>query len=120
VVHRAVAAVDSGEAVNPNGIRNQIEGGILQALSWTQHEVVSFNAQRRTSFDWSEYPISRFGDVPRSVQVHVVNQIGQPYLGTGEAAQGPTGAAFANAAARIIGRRVRNMPLSADSLKNSA
>lgn len=116
-IHRAVAAVDSGDAVNPDGIRNQIEGGIVQALSWTQHEAVSFNTQRRTSFDWSEYPISRFVDVPRAVQVHVLNRIGQPFLGTGEAAQGPTAAAFANAVARITGRRIRDMPLTAGALR---
>ena len=120
VVHRAVAAVDSGEAVNPNGIRNQIEGGIVQALSWTQHEAVAFDTRRRTSFDWSEYPISRFVDVPRAVEVHVLDRIGKPYLGTGEAAQGPTAAAFANAAARATGRRIRNMPLTAGNLRSSA
>jgi CO/xanthine dehydrogenase Mo-binding subunit len=117
-IHRAVAAVDSGDVVNPNGIRNQIEGGIVQALSWTQHEAVGFDATRRISFDWSEYPIARFVDVPRSVQVHVLNRIDQPYLGTGEAAQGPTAAAFANAVARITGRRIRDMPLTASVLKS--
>lgn len=117
VVHRAVAAVDSGEPVNPGGIRNQIEGGIVQALSWTQHEGVSFDAHRRTSFDWSEYPISRFVDVPRSVEVHVLARPGQPFLGTGEAAQGPTGAAFANAVALATGTRLRALPLSAGSIK---
>jgi nicotinate dehydrogenase subunit B len=115
-VHRAVAAVDSGEAVNPGGIRNQIEGGIVQSLSWTQHEAVSFDAHRRTSFDWSEYPIARFVDVPRAVEVHVLDRPGQPFLGTGEAAQGPTGAAFANAVALATGKRIRAMPLSADSI----
>jgi nicotinate dehydrogenase subunit B len=117
IVHRAVAAVDSGEAVNPGGIRNQIEGGIVQSLSWTQHEAVSFDAHRRTSFDWSEYPIARFVDVPRVIEVHVLERPGQPFLGTGEAAQGPTGAAFANAVALATGKRVRAMPLSAGSIK---
>ena len=119
-IHRAVAAVDSGDAVNPNGIRNQIEGGIVQALSWTQHEAVTFDGQRRTSFDWSEYPISRFVDVPRAVEVHVLNRVGQPFLGTGEAAQGPTAAAFANAVAAITGRRIRDMPLTAGALASRA
>jgi len=117
IVHRAVAAVDSGEAVNPNGIRNQIEGGIVQSLSWTQHEAVGFDAYRRTSFDWSEYPIARFADIPRAVEVHVLERPGQPFLGTGEAAQGPTGAAFANALALATGKRVRAMPLSAGRIK---
>ena len=63
-VPRAVAAVDSGEAVNPDGIRNQIEGGIVQSLSWTLVEAVGFDATHRTSFDWSAYPILRFPAVP--------------------------------------------------------
>jgi nicotinate dehydrogenase subunit B len=117
IVHRAVAAVDSGEAVNPGGIRNQIEGGIVQSLSWTQHEAVGFDAHRRTSFDWSEYPISRFVDVPRAVEVHVMDRPGERFLGTGEAAQGPTGAAFANAVALATGKRIRAMPLSAEAIK---
>jgi nicotinate dehydrogenase subunit B len=117
-VHRAVAAVDSGDAVNPGGIRNQIEGGIVQSLSWTQHEAVGFDAQRRTSFDWSEYPIARFVDVPRAVEVHVLERPGLPFLGTGEAAQGPTGAAFANAVALATGKRIRAMPLSASAIKD--
>lgn len=112
IVHRAVAAVDSGDAVNPNGIRNQIEGAIMQSLSWTSGERVGFDAQHRTSFDWSTYPILRFGDVPRAVEVHIVNRPGQPFLGTGEAGQGPAGAALANAIAAATGQRRRDMPLS--------
>ena len=117
IVHRAVASVDSGEAVNPGGIRNQIEGGIVQSLSWTQHEEVNFDAHRRTSFDWSEYPISRFVDIPRAVEVHVLARPGERFLGTGEAAQGPTSAAFANAVALATGKRIRAMPLSAGTIK---
>src|SRR5207302_687669 len=63
-VGRVVAAVDSGEVVNPDGVKNQIEGAIVQALSWTGHEAVGFDAAHRTSFDWSAYPIARFQDVP--------------------------------------------------------
>jgi CO/xanthine dehydrogenase Mo-binding subunit len=111
IVHRVVAAVDSGDAVNPNGIRNQIEGAIVQSLSWTSGEAVGFDAQHRTSFDWSTYPILRFDDVPRAVEVHIVNRPDQPFLGTGEAGQGPAGAALANAIAAAIGQRRRDMPI---------
>jgi nicotinate dehydrogenase subunit B len=110
-VHRAVAAVDSGDAVNPNGIRNQIEGAIVQSLSWTSGEQVGFDARHRTSFDWSAYPILRFNDVPRALEVHIVDRPGQPFLGTGEAGQGPAGAALANAIAAATGRRRRDMPI---------
>jgi len=116
-VRRAVAAIDSGEAVNPDGIRNQIEGAIVQALSWTSVEAVTFDAAHRTSFDWSAYPIARFQDVPGSVEVHVLNRPGLPFLGAGESGQGPTGAALANALADATGARLRDLPLSPDRVK---
>jgi CO/xanthine dehydrogenase Mo-binding subunit len=116
-VRRVVSAVDSGEAVNPNGIRNQIEGAIVQSLSWTGIEAVTFDAAHRTSFDWSGYPIARFQDVPGSVEVHVLDRTGQPFLGAGEAGQGPAGAALANAVADATGVRFRDLPLSPDRVK---
>jgi nicotinate dehydrogenase subunit B len=116
---RAVAANDSGEAVNPNGIRNQIEGGIIQSLSWTLHESVSFDATRVTSQDWAGYPILRFPDLPDSVEVHVINRPGQPFLGTGEAAQGPAAAALANAVADATGVRIREIPFSAARVREA-
>lgn len=116
-VRRAVAAVDCGQAVSPDGIRNQIEGGIVQSISWTSRETMTFDADRRTSFDWSAYPILRFEDVPDSVEVHVADRPGQPFLGTAEAAQGPAAAAFANAIADATGVRLRDMPLSPARLK---
>ncbi len=118
-VLRVVAAVDSGEAVNPDGIRNQVEGGILQALSWSLFESVKFNRTRITSRDWASYPILRFSGVPESVEVVVLNRPGQPFLGTGEAAQGPAAAALANAVADAVGARVRELPLSAAGIKAS-
>src|SRR5438034_2217607 len=114
---RAVAAVDSGQPVNPDGIRNQIEGGIVQAASWTLYEAVSFDATAITSTDWSSYPIARFPDVPGSVDVEVIERPGAPFLGTGEAAQGPTAAALANAIANATGARLRELPLSRTRVK---
>jgi CO/xanthine dehydrogenase Mo-binding subunit len=116
---RAVAAVDSGEAVNPNGIRNQIEGGIIQSSSWTLYESVGFDRTRVTSRDWSRYPILRFPAVPDSIEVHVIDRPGQPFLGTGEAAQGPTSAAVANAVANAAGVRFRDLPLTQDRIKSA-
>jgi CO/xanthine dehydrogenase Mo-binding subunit len=109
---RAVAAVDCGEAVNPDGIENQIQGGIMQSASWTLHERVAFDRTRITSRDWSSYPILRFTGIPDDVRVHVLNQPGTPFLGTGEAAQGPTAAAIANAIADATGARLRDIPLT--------
>jgi nicotinate dehydrogenase subunit B len=114
---RAVAAVDSGEAVNPDGIKNQIEGGILQSTSWTLYEGVEFNGRRVTSRDWSSYPIMRFSAAPDQVEVHVIDRPGMPFLGTGEAAQGPTAAAIANAVANAAGVRLRDIPLTSARIK---
>lgn len=116
-VTRAVAAIDSGQAVNPDGIRNQTEGGILQAISWTLYEAVTFDRTRITSVDWSSYPILRFASVPDSVEVHVIDQPGQPFLGTGEAAQGPTAAAVGNAIRNAIGKRLHHLPLTRQRVK---
>ena len=116
-VVRAVAANDSGEAVNPDGIRNQIEGGIIQSISWTLYEAVSFSRTRVTSVDWASYPILRFSQLPDSVDVHVISRPGQPFLGTGEAAQGPTAAAVANAIADATGVRMRELPFTRARVK---
>ena len=110
---RSAAAIDSGEAVNPDGIRNQVEGGILQSLSWTLHEAVRFDRRRITSLDWASYPILRFPDVPERIDVEVISRPGAPFLGTGEAAQGPAAAALANAIADATGARLREIPFTA-------
>jgi nicotinate dehydrogenase subunit B len=111
-VTRVAAAVDSGEAVNPDGIRNQIEGGIIQSLSWTLHEEVRFDRTQITSRDWAAYPILRFEGIPAKIEVSVLDRPGQPFLGTGEAAQGPTAAALANAIADATGVRIRQIPFN--------
>ena len=116
---RVVAAVDSGQAVNPDGIRNQIEGAIVQSASWTLYEEVTFDRSEITSLDWSRYPIMRFPQVPESVAVHVIDRPGEKFLGTGEAGQGPTAAAIANAIADATGARLRDLPLSTQRIKQA-
>jgi len=116
-VVRIVAAVDSGDVVNPDGIRNQIEGGIVQSLSWSLYESVAFDQTRITSRDWSSYPIMRFASVPQSIDVHIIDRPGAPFLGTGEAAQGPAAAALANALASAAGVRIRELPLTSKRVK---
>jgi CO/xanthine dehydrogenase Mo-binding subunit len=110
---RAVAAVDSGQVVNPDGLRNQVEGAILQSASWTLFEKVSFDARRIRSIDWSTYPILRFDGVPQSIEVEIVDRPGAPYLGSGECGQGPAAAAIANAVARASRERRRAIPFRA-------
>jgi len=116
-VHRVNVAVDAGQPVSPDGIRNQVEGGVLQSLSWAIHEEVTFDESKRTSFDWGSYPILRFDQVPESVSVEVMKRPGLPFLGAGETAQGPTSAALANAIADATGVRLRDMPLTPAKLK---
>ena len=111
-IRRVVAAVDAGLAVNPDGIRNQIEGGIIQSLSWTSCEAVALDANGRTSLDWNSYPILRFSGVPDSIEVLLVDRPNMPFLGVAEAAQGPAAAALANAFSDATGVRLRDMPLS--------
>ncbi len=110
-VGRVVAAVDSGQAVNPDGLRNQIEGAIVQATSWTLFEQVAFTPEGIISRDWNSYPIARFDAVPEQVEVHVIDRPGAAFLGTGECGQGPASAAIANAVADAVGQRLRRLPL---------
>jgi nicotinate dehydrogenase subunit B len=116
---RAVAAVDSGQVVNPNGLINQIEGAIVQSMSWTLYESVTFDDTRITSIDWQTYPILRFDAVPDRIDVHVINRPGQPFLGSGETGQGPAAASIANAIASATGKRLRNLPLTRKRIKDA-
>jgi nicotinate dehydrogenase subunit B len=116
---RAVAAVDSGQVVNPDGLINQIEGAILQSMSWTLYEAVTFDDTRITSIDWQTYPILRFNAVPDSVEVHIINRPGKPFLGSGETGQGPAAASIANAIANATGKRLRDLPLTRKKIKNA-
>ena len=112
-VRRVWCAVDTGEIVNPDGVRNQTEGGIIQAVSWALKEQVSFDRTRILSRDWSGYPILAFPEVP-AVEIALIDRPGTRSLGIGEASCGPAAAALANAVAHATGKRLRDMPLSAD------
>jgi len=116
-IHRVNAAVDAGQPASPDGIRNQVEGGIIQSLSWAIHEEVTYDTTKRTSFDWGSYPILRFDQVPGSIDVEIMNRPAMPFLGAGETAQGPTSAALANAIANATGVRLRDIPLTPARLK---
>jgi nicotinate dehydrogenase subunit B len=116
---RAAAAVDSGQVVNPDGLINQIEGAILQSMSWTLYESVTFDEARITSIDWQTYPILRFDAVPERVDVHIINRPGQPFLGSGETGQGPAAASISNAIANATGKRLRDLPLTRKRIKDA-
>jgi nicotinate dehydrogenase subunit B len=114
-VKRLTIAVDVGEAINPDGVINQIEGGAIQATSWVLKERVRFDRRRITSSTWSDYPILRFSEVP-NVQVELIQRPDMEPLGAGEAAHGPVTAAIANAVFDALGVRVRSLPITRDNL----
>ena len=114
-VRKLTLAVDVGEAINPDGVINQIEGGAIQATSWVLKERVRFDRQRITSTNWTEYPILRFSEVP-DVEVELIQRVEADPLGAGEAAHGPVTAAIANAVFDALGVRIRNLPITRDSL----
>ncbi|WFU18909.1 molybdopterin cofactor-binding domain-containing protein [Bradyrhizobium sp. CB3481] len=114
-VRKLTLAVDVGEAINPDGVINQIEGGAIQATSWVLKERVRFDRQRITSTNWTEYPILRFSEVP-DVDVELIQRPDMDPVGAGEAAHGPVTAAIANAVFDALGVRVRNLPITRDRI----
>jgi nicotinate dehydrogenase subunit B len=112
---RMWAAVDAGLAINPGGIVAQVEGGIIQAASWTLREAVPTEGRLIISESWKDYPILRFGDIPE-MRVSVISNPDDPSVGVGEVAMGPTAGAIANAVARALGVRIRDLPITRDRI----
>ncbi|KAA2245438.1 xanthine dehydrogenase family protein molybdopterin-binding subunit [Chitinophaga agrisoli] len=115
-VEKMWAVVDAGEIINPDGIKNQTEGGMVQAASWTLLEQVTYNTQHVTSVDWYGYSIFKFNQAP-AVEVALINRPAEKPLGAGEAVQGPAAAAIANAVYKASGKRIRHLPITAEQLK---
>jgi nicotinate dehydrogenase subunit B len=115
-VTRAWSAVDAGLAINPDGVVNQIEGGLIQSASWTLKEAVKIDRGGVQTKSWIDYPILRFSEVP-TVEVDVIQRPTDESLGVGEGAQGPTGAAIANAFAAATGRRLRDIPFTPERVR---
>src|SRR5262252_4072153 len=109
-VKRITCAHDCGLVINPDGLRNQIEGCILQTLGRTLHEETTFDRSRVTSVDWKSYPILSFPEVP-AVDVALIDRPALPPMGAGEAATAPVAAALANAVFDATGVRLRRVPL---------
>lgn len=116
---RAVIAGDAGQIVDPNGFTAQLEGGFIQAASWTILEAVTHDPDGITSRDWESYPIIGFDNIPE-IETILLDQPDAPFLGAGEAVCGPTGAAIANAVARATGVRPRRLPLTPENLRAAA
>lgn len=114
-VKRLTLAVDVGEAINPDGVINQIEGGAIQATSWVLKERVRFDRTRITSISWTDYPILTFSEVP-AVDVEIIQRPEIEPVGAGEAAHGPVTAAIANAVHDCLGVRVYDLPITRDKI----
>jgi nicotinate dehydrogenase subunit B len=105
------AAVDAGLVIHRDGLLNQIEGGMVQASSWTLKEAVRWNENGFAVRSWADYPILNFSEVP-AIEITVLEPPGEPSLGAGECAVGPVAAAIGNAVAHALGVRVRDLPLT--------
>ena len=114
-VHKIWACVDVGVIVHPDGLLNQIEGGILQAISWSLLESVQWTNEGISTHDWDKYPILSFQDIP-PLEIHLVEDVVNPSLGSGEVATGPCAGALGNAVAHALGIRARHMPLNPENL----
>jgi CO/xanthine dehydrogenase Mo-binding subunit len=119
VLDRVVVAADAGAVIDPKGLANQLEGGVVQAASWTLQEQVTFDDTRITSSSWDSYPILTFPEVPE-VEVLLLDRPGVTSVGAGEATQGPTAAAIANAVHDAIGVRLRDLPLTPERIRAAA
>jgi len=109
-VKKMWAVIDAGEVINLDGIKNQIEGGMIQSASWTLYEQVLFTKDQVTSRAWSTYPVMHINQAP-DVAVTVIDRPDQPPFGAGEAAQGPAAAAIVNAIHKACGQRIRTLPV---------
>jgi len=115
-VKRVVVAHDCGLIINPDGLRNQIEGNVIQATSRALKEEVKFDRAMVTSLDWTLYPILKFPEIP-DVVVELINRPDQPAVGAGEATTSAIPAAIANAIFDATGRRLRTVPFTPERVK---
>jgi CO/xanthine dehydrogenase Mo-binding subunit len=115
-VTRVVCAQDCGLMINPDSVRSQVEGNILQTLSRTLHEDIVFDRRRVTTVDWASYPILTFPEVP-TLDIELIQRLNEPALGAGEAASTPVPAALANAVFDATGARLREVPFRPERVK---
>ena len=115
-VKRIVVAHDCGLIINPDGIKNQIEGNVIQSLSRALKEEVEFNEMRITTTNWETYPILTFSEAPE-IEIVLINHIHQPAMGAGEPATVTTAAAVANAIFDATGIRLRQVPFTPERVR---
>jgi nicotinate dehydrogenase subunit B len=115
-VLRVACVHDCGLMINPDTVRAQVEGNILQTLSRTLHEETRFDRSRVTSVDWAGYPLLRFPEVPQ-LEIELLQRLDAPPLGAGEAASAPVAAALANAVFDATGVHLRTVPFTRERVK---
>ncbi len=115
----AVITADAGLIIDPDGLANQLEGGMIQAASWTLKEAVQFDSDGIPGADWESYPILTFPEIP-TVEVNLLDHPSEPSVGAGEATQGPTPAAISNAIFDATSLRIRDIPFTSDRLRSLA
>jgi nicotinate dehydrogenase subunit B len=115
-VERVACAHDCGQIINPDGVRAQVEGSILQTISRVLMEEVMFDRSRVVSVDWASYPILRFSGAPK-IDIELIDRPTQQPLGAGEAACAAVGAALANAVHDATGLRLRTVPFTPERMK---
>ncbi len=116
LVTRVCVSHDCGQIVNPDGLANQIEGGVIQTVSRTLMEEVNWDRNKVTSVDWVSYPILRFPDAPK-VEVDMINRPGEVAWGAGEPTPTAIPAAIANAIYDATGARLRSIPITPEKVK---
>ena len=109
-------SVDAGEVVYEEGLKSQLEGGLIQAASWVIYEKVEYDSKTVLSKDWDNYKIIGFDNIP-NINVSVIDRKGFPFLGVGEVVAGPVSAAISNALYELLGVRLKNLPFTKDNIK---
>jgi CO/xanthine dehydrogenase Mo-binding subunit len=117
-VKQIVIAHDCGLIINPDGLKNQIEGNVIQSLSRALKEEVQFDEYHIKSVDWESYPILKFSEVP-DVDIVLINRPDEPALGAGEPSTVTTAAALANAIFDASGIRLRQIPFTPERVKSA-
>lgn len=117
-VRRVCVGHDCGQIINPDGLANQIEGGVIQTVSRTLIEQVQWEGDKVTSVDWGSYPILRFPDAPR-VEVDMIDRPGTPAWGAGEPTATAIPAAIGNAIFDATGARLRSIPFTPERVRQA-
>ena len=112
-------AADAGRVVDPDGLRAQLEGGVLQGASWALHEKVHWGPDGRDTLDWDSYPVLRFQSIPE-IKIELITSLSESAVGAGEASPSPTIAAIANGIFAATGLRLRRMPFDTDAIMQAA